>query len=94
MERYSFLEESRFFVKKEVYDMGVLGFRWIYRDSEGDKYMIFLPNEMRLDWEEELRKSHPELSIRVMWMQKPLREAEVLVVEDYLGKYVLYKEIK
>lgn len=48
MERYSFLEESEYFVKKEAHDMGITGFLWSYRDCEGDYYTIFLPIEMRV----------------------------------------------
>lgn len=51
------------------------------------------PSEKALDIEETLRKKAPNLNIRIQWMQKPEKESEVVVIHDYLGKYLLYKKI-
>jgi hypothetical protein len=43
--------------------------------------------------EEELRKKHENINVRVEWMQKPEKEVEVVIIRDYLGKYLLYKTL-
>jgi hypothetical protein len=51
------------------------------------------PSIKALDLEERIRKGNQNISVRVEWMQKPEKEVEVVIIRDYLGKYLLYKTL-
>lgn len=61
-----------------------------------DNKMIFkdrsFPSEIGLDIEEKLRKENPNINIRIKWRETKTFKGEVVVINEYLGKYTLYKE--
>ena len=62
-------------------------------DHESKRKERPFPSEKALDAEEQIRKDNSSINVRVEWMQKPEKECEVVVIQDYLGKYLLYKKI-
>ena len=52
------------------------------------------PSEITLDLEEKLRENAPNIQARIKWRETKTFKGEAIVINEYLGKYTLYKEIE